>query len=399
MTALTELRPLTISRPDPGRPGADRPDEHAGPEESWAVEAALWVLVGTTLLDFHRCFQGWGADWMGPILVTGLGVLAVCRLTRRHISSPLVGSLIDLAAVVLLTVWTVVPSSTTVGIPTGATVRTINAALEQVVPRFAATSPPVDATTGYLVLAVAGTGAVALLSSWLSLRIGRPLVGAVPAFAGYVVCGSIGTRSGRIWSTILFVLAIGGFLLVARATRPRPPGILLGPAPTGLGRSQVGGGLAILAAVTTAAGIVAASAAGPNGHGPLGWNSIQQSNTRIVISPLVTLRTRLLNESGRDVFTVSSTQPSYWRITSLNNFDGGTWNAQDKYSGVDGPLPGITKPRGTRQVTERFEIQDLAEPWAPLAFDPETVTGAGHVSYDPRSGSLLTPHPTSNGLR
>jgi transglutaminase-like putative cysteine protease len=138
---------------------------------------------------------------------------------------------------------------------------------------------------------------------------------------------------------------------------------------------------------------------GPDGHGPLGWRSAGEDSPRIVISPLVSLSTRLLHQSGTTVFTVRSTVPSYWRLTSLDYFDGAEWNARDTYQGIETKLPGVTAAApGTRTVTEQFAVEDLDSVWLPLAFDPQSVTGAGKVSYDPRSGSLLTPKATSDHL-
>ena len=43
-------------------------------------------------------------------------------------------------------------------------------------------------------------------------------------------------------------------------------------------------------------------------------------------------------------------------------------------------------------------MQALDSVWLPDAFTPVAVSGVRHVSYDPVSGSLITSHPTSDGL-
>jgi transglutaminase-like putative cysteine protease len=396
---------LIDTRPDRAEVAGTFDDERAQPDGAltspprpWATEVAVVVMTLAALASMHRCFSGWGSDWVGPVLLTGMGVHLVCRLTRRYVDGPIVGGLIDVASVVLLAIWTVVPASTNRGVPTWRTWHTISIAFDNIAGLFATAATPVRPTTAFLLLGVGGAGVVALASSWLVLRNGRGLLGALPGFACFIVCAAIGTRTGRGWATAIEVAALSGYLLVERTTAPRPPGVLLGHRPAVAGTAEVLAGVAIAAVAVLVASVTVPAFGGPNGHGPLGWNVLDPSSTRIVISPLVDLRTRLLQDGDRPVFTVKSNQPSYWRLTSLNEFNGVQWNANDTYESVDHDLSGVIKPDGTRQVTERFDIEDLDSPWAPLAFDPETITGAGKVSYDPRSGSLLTPHNTSNGL-
>jgi transglutaminase-like putative cysteine protease len=396
MTVLTDTRP---EHADPIAPDEERFDQLvAAPLRRSGLEVAVVIMTLAALASMHRCFSGWGSNWVGPVLITGLGVHLVCGLTRRHVQGPLVGGLIDLASVPLFAIWTVVPSSTNHGLPTWRTWHTVYTAFDNIAGLFAAAATPVRPGTAFLLLGVGGAGVVAVVSSWFALRNGRGLLGALPSFACFVVCASIGSRTGRGWTTAIEVAAISGYLLVERTTAPRPPGVLLGHRPYAVGTTELAGGVAITALAVLVAAVTAPAFAGPNGHGPLGWNVLDPSSTRIVISPLVDLRTRLLQDGNRPVFTVQSSQPSYWRLTSLNDFSGFQWNANDTYESVDHKLSGVIDPAGTRQVTERFDIEGLDSPWAPLAFDPETITGAGKVSYDPRSGSLLTPHNTSNGL-
>jgi hypothetical protein len=49
-------------------------------------------------------------------------------------------------------------------------------------------------------------------------------------------------------------------------------------------------------------------------------------------------------------------------------------------------------------VQDQFVIQQLDSVWLPDAFTPLAVTGVRNVNYDPTSGSLITSHPTSDGL-
>jgi transglutaminase-like putative cysteine protease len=366
-------------------------------EGSARTEVALAALTFVALLGFHRVFSG-GA-WVIPVVGTALVVQVVCRLTRRWVSHPLLGGLIDLSSIGVLVSWTVVPSSTFFGLPAAGTWRAISDSLAGIGARMQDATVPAHPATGFLVLAAAGSGLVALAGSWLSFRLDRTLDAAVPSFAAFVACCCLGTRAGRGWAIALELAAIGTFTVIRRTDGLDSARWFASRASRAKPRTLRSALPQIAAAVIVAVAVVPLLP-GSDGHGVLGWRQVGADAPRIVISPLVSLSTRLLHQSSTNVFTVRSTVPSYWRLTSLDYFDGNEWNARDTYQDVDQKLPGVTAGRrGSRVVHEQFDIQNLDSVWLPLAFDPETVTGAGKVSYDARSGSLLTPRPTSNNLR
>ena len=72
------------------------------------------------------------------------------------------------------------------------------------------------------------------------------------------------------------------------------------------------------------------------------WRNVGSGEqpSRKTISPFVQLGARFSPES-RDVelFTVQSTNPEYWRLTSLDTFDGSTWTSEASYTPARGRLP------------------------------------------------------------
>jgi transglutaminase-like putative cysteine protease len=261
-----------------------------------------------------------------------------------------------------------------------------------------AATVPAHPATGFLVLAAAGAGLVAAAGSWTFFRLGRTLAATLPSLGAFVMCCALGTHDGRSAAVVLEILAVITFVLVARlAALSR--GAWFAGRRTRSTKATIRSAFPAIALAAVLGLIIVPSVPGPDGHGPLGWRSAGEDSPRIVISPLVSLSTRLLHQSATTVFTVQSTVPSYWRLTSLDYFDGAEWNARDTYQGVETKLPGVVAAApGTRTVREQFAVKNLDSVWLPLAFDPETVTGAGKVSYDPRSGSLLTAQPTSDHL-
>jgi hypothetical protein len=377
-------------------PGPSGPAAHGDLTTRWAKEPALAAVTLGALLGLHRVFSG--THWVGPVLGTAILVQLVCALTRRWIGARLLGGAIDLIAVAAITAWTVVPASTTFGLPLGRTWQVVEASLRGVAGRMQSSTVPVPPDRGFLVLAALGAGIVALAGSWIAFRLDRAMTATLPALGAFVACCCLGTRTGRSRSIALEIVTVTVWLVVDRLDG-LSTAAWFGPERRGAMGFVVRASLpAVLVAGVLALAVVPSLHAA-DGDGPLGWRSGIGGGTRSVESPLVTLSTRLLQEKTTDVFTVRSNVASYWRLTSLDDFDGVEWNARDSYQDVKDHLPGATAvPRGAKTVSEEFDIQGLDSVWLPLAFDPETVTGAGPVAYDPRSGSLLTAHATSNHL-
>ncbi len=396
MTAVVERAREIRRLPSPAAPVA--PATAGAPPTGWVVDVAVAVSTVLTLQSLHRILSG--STWIGPALLVVVGAHLVCALTARFVRPAALGMLVDAVAATLLTIWAVVPSSTAWGLPLGRTWRAVDHLLTGLPARIQATTVPAPAIHAFVLLAVAGAAVVSVLASWLVVRLERPLTGMVPSLAGFVVCCCVGAAPGRTAATIAELVGLGVVLAATSSRRadPKAPPWLDPPAPGAAARWATGA-VVIVAAGAVAAAAVVAHLPGTDGRGPLGWHASSADSQRIVISPLVSLRTQLLDSSNAPVFRVTSSEASYWRLTSLDSFDGTQWGAKDTYQRAGGPLAGAVGGPGTRRVAEHFVVAGLSSAWLPLAFDPERVTGAGTVSWDARSGSLLTSRPTSNGLR
>ncbi|MEO6120795.1 MAG: DUF3488 and transglutaminase-like domain-containing protein, partial [Acidimicrobiales bacterium] len=121
---------------------------------------------------------------------------------------------------------------------------------------------------------------------------------------------------------------------------------------------------------------------------------------RTTISPLVDIRGRLVDRSTTEVFTVRSTARTYWRLTSLDTFDGDLWSSDGSYERSGSRLPGqVPSARQTvERVVQEFTIGSLSSIWLPASYRPERIEGAGDVSYNEDLGSLITGEDTTDGL-
>jgi hypothetical protein len=120
------------------------------------------------------------------------------------------------------------------------------------------------------------------------------------------------------------------------------------------------------------------------------------------VSPIVDVRGRILRQTNRVMFTVRSTAPAYWRLTSLNHFDGRIWSSSAEFRNADGTLPSSTdRTLTTRRVVQGFEIVGLGALWAPAAFEArELPQSSGPLLWDRDSSTLIVDDSlaTSDGV-
>ncbi len=90
---------------------------------------------------------------------------------------------------------------------------------------------------------------------------------------------------------------------------------------------------------------------------------------------------------------------SYWRLTSLDTFTGQDWISTNSYRSFGDQLPGSRRCRLTPGPSRSsFRCRGWDRCGCPTPSPRCPSPGVRHVSYDPVSGSLITSHPTSDGL-
>jgi transglutaminase-like putative cysteine protease len=402
--STTTSPPAAVSSPPtpaPYRP-APAPAPAVPTWPGWLPEVSLALLLVVSALAFGRVYRGGG--WEGSALAPALAAVGVVALTRRLLRARPAAMTIDVLAVLLVVTWTVIPASTTVGLPLLHTWRSADRLLSGFGRQFEASVPPVDPTQAFLLLTALGVGAAALVAAWLRCAASRRARAAAPApaLAVFLAGCVLGGRDGRVASVIVETVVLGVYLLVEHAANSADPSLWVAgvQAPALQRPGRVGFRILVLAAVAAA---IVSALPGPDGNGVIGWKTLGQGGgTRIIVSPMVSLSTRIVDNPRSDVFTVSSTVPAYWQLTTLDEYSGSTWQAgRASYESFSGRLPAAAGSRyaakGTRTVLERFHIQSLDSPWLPSAFDPIAVRGASGVQYNPGTGSLLAERSTANG--
>jgi transglutaminase-like putative cysteine protease len=393
---------LTATRPAPSpTPPAPAPSRRtwsaAGPGDG-AAAVALAVVTLASAGGLMRVFTG--SAWLGPIMLTAAGThLALWVMRRRRFPQP-VAALLGLAVISLMVIWTVYGSTTRYGIPAGHTWSSISTALRHLQSQVSSGVAPLRPTQALETVAAATAGVVALAADWFAFRWDMPLLAVLPGLGAFVAAAVSGRGSGRAVVVGLEAAAVCIYFVVERAARLNGQVWFAGVRSGSAGWSWRVGGAIAAGGVATAL-IVTPFLTPIDGTGALGWRSGigLGGGQRVVANPIVTLRTRLVRLADTQVFVVQSDVSSYWRLTSLDFFSGDTWTSSGSYQSFASKLPGTAAvPPGTRTAHATFKIQNLDSVWLPDQFNPVSVEGARHVSYDPNSNSLITSRPTSNGM-
>ena len=136
--------------------------------------------------------------------------------------------------------------------------------------------------------------------------------------------------------------------------------------------SLVGTGVAISLGAVLAGSIAGPRLPGADADALVAWKDLNEDDpTRVVISPMVSLQTKLLDQSQLQVFTVRSERSSYWRLTALDEFDGEIWRSSYSTDDADGELPRAIDPASESETVEQeVTIDALASVWLPAALEP-----------------------------
>ncbi|TML41900.1 MAG: transglutaminase domain-containing protein, partial [Actinobacteria bacterium] len=262
-------------------------------------------------------------------------------------------------------------------------------------------SAPTQPIAGFLLVSVTAVGVAALLADWAAFRIGATLEALIPAFSLFLFTASLAGKRGRGAATVAELAAMLLFVLLHQAERRSRSTAWFASRARGGTAALLRGG-ALLGAVAVIAGV----ALGPEIPGARGAGLIELRHRggtgpghRTTVSPLVDIRARLTGDlSNTEAFTVTSSEPAYWRLTSLETFDGTIWSSNGSYDSVRSRLAGVpAAPAGADEVDQSFTIGVLSSIWLPAAYRPQQIDGVKGVSFDRDSASLITPAATVDG--
>jgi transglutaminase-like putative cysteine protease len=363
------------------------------------AEVALGVVTLAAIAGLGRLFAD--GSYLGPLaLHAALAHLFVAVLRRRNVNLGVAAVLTAVGAAVAVGAIHY-PSTTALLLPTGETWRAASDDLGRSWDLFQDVVAPAPVETGFLVATAVTLWFVAFTADWAAFRLWVPFEATLPAATLFVFGSLLGADEKRVSSAAAFAGSVIVFLLVHRVLRQGRSVHWVGDADGRGRRSMVATG-AVLAAVA----VVVAGAGGPllpgaQADAVIDWNP-DGPDRRVTVSPLVDIRTRLVDQGDVEVFRVRSPQRAYWRMTSLDEFDGRIWSSSGSYGRADGGLDsGVESRAPATEVTQHVTMQALAAIWLPAAYEPAEIDATGaDIRYDEVSATLIVDqqHETSDGV-
>ncbi len=404
---------LTPLRPPPGPPAAPpatpdpswwarlpwrSPEAKAAPRDDLAT-LCLFLVTLAVSLSVGRLFTGttWlpygvAAALFGHLLAWGLRRLGA-GLTVASVASPLFS--------LLVAVELIVPQATTHGIPTPFTFQVMGQALTDAQDSFRSAVAPVAPASGFLAAGVVGVCMTAFLADWAAFRMRTAFEAGAPGLALFAFAAVLGAKSHQGIAVAGFAAATLVFLIVQRANLDGTQtawfgGRDRGALPSLLRTGAVLGAVAVLGALALSSMVPGAASKPLLSFNKGAGSGSGGSGGRSTVSPLVDIQTRLRTYANVDVFSVRSERPAYWRLTSLDQFNGTIWSSNESYSGTKGELEAGGGASST--LVQQVTVSGLSSIWLPAAFRPTKVDGVKGLSYSPGSASLVSKQDTSNGL-
>jgi transglutaminase-like putative cysteine protease len=359
------------------------------------VAATLAAIVG-----FERLFSD--EVWRRPLILTVAIGHGVAMLLRRLRLPSIVAVVAFLGAGAIAITYLLYDTTSSWYLPTGTTLDTLRPDLEAARDIFSTAIAPTPAIPGFVLMAAAAVWILVGIADAIAFRARLTLPALIPMAAIVVFIASLGSDVRR---TPLLVLVLGASLVFVVTHRS----LLLPADHTWLGNlTDARSAMARLAApVAVLAGLFAIATVP---FVPGSTDSLVQFSSsgpgdpaRVVISPLVDIRGRLVSQQDVEVFQVRSPEPAYWRLTALDTFNNQVWSSRADYDGAGSELePSVVSGAGNRTVSQQFRIQALAAVWLPAAFQPDRmvdVEGAS-VQWEPDSATLIVQNgtPTSDGI-
>jgi TgpA N-terminal domain/Transglutaminase-like superfamily len=359
---------------------------------------ALALLGAVTGAAFGRVFVG-TASAVELALAGVLAVLVAAAFERRHLALALgVGALALLEVLALL----VFPRTTWAGIPTLDTARGIIDVLSRVSDRAAQEVAPARALPSLMTASLIAVWAAGTASHALAVRARSAVLPLLPPAALLAFAGVVSKDGSRPGYALAFLAASFCVLYAEARVLTASWGPVLQPGrrrSATAGRWARGLGLGAAAVALAAPGVLPGFRSEP-------ILEIDRPSGRVTISPIVDIRPSLLQNPPARLFQVTASRPSYWRMVSLDLFDGRLWRASnllakggDEIDEQTDVLAGPIAPDALT-IEQAFVIDDLAVPWLPAAYRPHLASvEGGSARFDPASAILSMEEPTEEGQR
>jgi transglutaminase-like putative cysteine protease len=357
-----------------------------------ACELALVAVTASIVLGFGRLFVD--HSFLPEVATMAVVSHVLAIVVRRAGKGIVLSALVSLVSLVITASLLFYAGTTRFGLPTWTTRDAARTDIVDAWHLFGEVRAPAIVHPGFVLVAGTAMWLVAFLADWAAFRLWSPIEAVAPAAIVFLFSSLQRAEEHQAISTAMFAGTVLVFVLLHRLARQDTGASWLATEPA-KGRSsivRVGSAVGALAIITGL--VVGPALPGAGEEAVVPWRDIgegKKDDSRVTVSPLVTIKDRLVNLGSAEAFAVVTSRPDYWRLTSLDRFDGVAWTSSGKYQSADGELPsklpdGIT----TTVVQQQFTIEALATLWLPAAYEPQAVLEDGDLdpSYEAESGTL-----------
>lgn len=378
--SMTAERADAEERDDEGQHSATRPVD-----DGWIDLAATLGLLAYSLAiayGFTRVYTDGG--FLGDFALAAAVIHGVPFVGRRLRVPAVIVVVLTIAAAAWLLAWRYFPDTLNGVVPLTDSWHAASADFRVARADFRTVSAPVDHTVAWGFVGAVAFAVTTWLSDTFAFRANARGESLVPGAVLFVFIAALGVDERRVFCSLLVVGTGFAALALLRLRAERRPR-------TVLGRELHPLLLAVPALVVATATVVAGSwvlgPALPGAGEPALFETSGSSGATDVVSPMVDIRARLVNDAEVELFAMAATEPSYWRLSALPRFDGERWDLPD------GELDelvghGAAQMPGTRRNQQLLTIIGLRDVLVPAAPEPISASGPG-VGYNELTATLV----------
>ena len=346
---------------------------------------ALTLLTIVTAISMCRVFPDWA--YLRPMLVVCIGVHAVMCLLRILKVTAWLALPTGLVALAVLIGLIYFRDSTRFGLPTGDTVEQFRISMRLVWRQFPTAVSPVPSEGSFAIAATTALALCAWLADSFAFRAFGRAEAVVPAGVVFIFTSALGIDRNRVLVAALWVGAAILTVAALRMAHSRDDSAWMGKRRQSLW-SALPAAVACALFATTGAVAVAPQLPGAGDKALLDTRNRDGDVTEIV-SPLVDIRSRLVNRGNVELLTVATERPDYLALTALARFDGTRWTPLAEDARVaDGTLSAPTP--NAELVLQQITVKKLGGQLAPAQRTASSASWTGRtLLYADEAGALF----------
>jgi hypothetical protein len=334
--------------------------------------AALTLLTVVTAISMCRVFPDWA--YLRPMLVVCIGVHVVMTLLRMAKIPAWLALPAGLVAIAVFIGLIYFRDSTRLGIPSGETIEQFRISMRLVWRQFPHAVSPVPSEGSFAIAATTALALCAWLADSFAFRAFGRAEAVVPAGVVFIFTSALGVDRNRVLVAALWIGAAIFTIAALRMAHARDDSAWMGKRSKSLWATLPA---AIVCALFATTGAVAVAPQLPGaGDKALLDTRNREGDVTEVVSPLVDIRSRIVNGGNVELFTVATTAPRYLALTALAKFDGKTWTTlPEDVRPAEGTLEDA--PPGAELIQQQFAIKKLRGTLAPAARAATSAQGRG----------------------